>query len=65
MLKKLKHQIILSMKDQKAKRILTIWIGPGGISDLIGPYLYEGNVNGLKYLEMLNQYVIPLPFTFI
>ena len=27
---------------------------------IIGPYFYEGNVNGRNYLAMINDYVVPL-----
>ena len=28
-------------------------------NNLIGPYFFDGNVNGQAYLEMLNNFVLP------
>lgn len=35
-----------------------VWGGILG-DDIIGPFFFEGNVNGLAYLEMLQQNVVP------
>ena len=35
-----------------------VWIGLVR-NNLIGPYFFDGNVNGPTYLEMLNNFVLP------
>lgn len=45
-------------KNQGAQKV-TVWIG---IMDthLIGPYFFEENVNGANYLEMLQNFLLPV-----
>ena len=38
---------------------ITVWVGLCGNGKLIGPFFFEGSVNGLRYLEMLNEKVFP------
>jgi len=48
----------------KSREKVSVWVGLCGDGGLIGPYFFQGNVNGASYLEMLNNYVIPeLSFT--
>ena len=44
--------------DSRAK--LTVWAGLCGNGVILGPYFFEGNVNGVAYLQMLHEYVLPL-----
>jgi hypothetical protein len=44
-------------KDSRAK--LTVWGALCGNSVLLGPYFFEGNVDGDAYLQMLPQYALP------
>ena len=37
---------------------LVVWIGLVR-SNLLGPYFFDGNVNGQAYLEMLNNFMLP------
>ena len=37
---------------------LAVWIGLVR-NNLIGPYFFDGNINGQAYLEMLNNFVLP------
>ncbi|VEN54798.1 unnamed protein product, partial [Callosobruchus maculatus] len=37
---------------------LNVWMGIGG-NRLIGPFFIDGNLNGDKYLDLLNNYIIP------
>jgi hypothetical protein len=37
---------------------LTVWIGLCGNDQIIGPFFSDRNVNGLNYLQMLNNDVI-------
>ena len=48
----------INRKDSHAK--LTVWGAVCGNGVLLGPYFFERNVNGDKYLQMLQQYVLPL-----
>ena len=37
---------------------LSVWIGLCGNGELIGPFFFEGNVNGEAYLQMLNDQIV-------
>ena len=41
------------------RRKLTVWAGLCGNGQLVGPFFFDGNVNGRTYLEMLNEYILP------
>lgn len=43
--------------DSRVK--LSVWAALCGNGLVIGPYFFEGNVNGLAYLQMLNEFVLP------
>jgi hypothetical protein len=43
--------------DSRAK--LTVWAALCGNGLLVGPYFLHGNVNGIAYLRMLNEFVFP------
>ena len=34
------------------------WIGLCGNGELIGPFFFEGNLNGEAYLQMLNDQIV-------
>jgi hypothetical protein len=38
---------------------LSVWAGICGNGCLVGPYFFEGNVNGRSYLEMIENFVLP------
>ncbi len=38
---------------------LTVWIGLCGNGQIIGPFFFNINIDGLTYLEMINNDVIP------
>ena len=38
---------------------VTVWAGLCGDGRIIGPYFFEGNVNGQAYLQMIDDFVIP------
>ena len=44
-----------SMSMQK----VTVWIGLSGSGHLFGPHFFDGNVNAQRYLDMLNDFVVP------
>ena len=37
---------------------LSVWIGLCGNGELIGPFFFDGNVNGEAYLQMLNDQIV-------
>ena len=39
---------------------LTVWRGLCGNGAMLGPFFFDGNVNGQSYLNFLNDKVIPL-----
>ena len=45
----------VNMSRQK----LTVWLGLCGNGQVIGPFFFERNVNGVRYLQMLNDNVVP------
>ena len=38
---------------------LSVWVGLCGNSTVVGPYFFNGTVNGRKYLDMLQTFVLP------
>ena len=36
-----------------------VWAALFGGCQIVGPYFFEGNVNGNSYLAMLNEFVVP------
>lgn len=42
------------------RRKLSVWAGICGNGTLVGPYFFEGNVNGRTYLEMFNNFALPV-----
>jgi hypothetical protein len=38
---------------------VTVWAGLFGGCQIVGPYFFEGNVNGNSYLAMLTEFVVP------
>ena len=47
------HQV----SESREKR--TVWMGLCGNGTVLGPFIIDGNVNGMVYLEMLNEQVLP------
>lgn len=45
----------VNMSRQK----LAGWLGLCGNGQVIGPFFFERNVNGVRYLQMLNDNVVP------
>ena len=39
---------------------LTVWVGLCGNGDILGPYFFERNVDGIAYLQMLLENVFPM-----
>ena len=38
---------------------VTVWIGLCGNGVIIGPIFFDGNVNGMAQLQMINEEVVP------
>ena len=38
---------------------LTVWVGLMGTGDIVGPFFFNGNIDGESYLQMINQQVVP------
>ena len=38
---------------------ITAWAGLCGNGTLLGPYIFDGNVNGYYYLKMINNFTFP------
>ena len=53
----LEHGFSKSMSREK----LSVWIGLCGNGELIGPFFFEGNLNGEDYLQMLNDQIVLAP----
>ena len=47
-----------NVNDSRQK--LTVWVELCGNGDILGPFFFDGNVNGESYLTLLNDEVIPL-----
>ena len=43
-----------------SRQKLTLWVGLCGNGDMLGPFFFDGNVNGQSYSNILNDEVIPL-----
>ena len=43
----------------ESREKLSVWAGLSGNGSLLGPFFFQGNVNGRKYLAMFNNEIIP------
>ena len=41
---------------------MSVWMGLSGSGHIIGPFFYEGNLNGNAYVQMLNEEITPRLF---
>ena len=46
-----------NVNDSRQK--LTVWVGLFRNGEMLGPFFFDGNVNGQSYLNLLNVEVIP------
>lgn len=53
------HPPDYSYDRSNSREKLTVWAALCGNGDLLGPYFLNGNVNGQRYLDMINQNVLP------
>ena len=49
----------LWLRDCNSRVQPTVWAALCGNGVIIGPYFFEGNVNGTAYLRMFNEFVFP------
>ena len=49
----------LNFERTNSRAKLTIWAALCGNGVILGPYFFDGNVNGLAYLRMLNEFAFP------
>ena len=52
----------LSFEAPKARRfvVFVVWCGLVGDNTIFGPYIFHGPVNGQSYLDMINNFVLPI-----
>ena len=48
-----------NFETNMSREKVTVWLGICGNGDIIGPFFFEGNVNGAAYLRMINEDVVP------
>ena len=53
------HPLTFNIERRNSRVQLTVWAAVCGNGVIIGPYFFEGNVNGSAYLRMLNEFVFP------
>ena len=53
------HPPAINFERSNSRVRLTVWAALCGNGVIIGPYFFEGNVNGIVYLRMLNEFVFP------
>ena len=53
------HQPAFNFERSNSRVHLTVWAAVCGNGLIIGPYFFDGNVNGNAYLRMLNEFVFP------
>ena len=49
-------------KKPISREKVSVWMGLSGSGHIIGPFFYEGNLNGNAYLQMLIEKIIPRLF---
>ncbi len=47
------------LDDPHSQDKLTVWIGLCGDNTIFGPTFFDNNVNGLVYLDMINNDIVP------
>ena len=53
------HPPAFNFERNNSRAKLTVWAGLCGNGLIVGPYIFEQNVNGHSYLAMLNEFVFP------
>lgn len=55
----LHHPPGFSYDVNMSRQKVNVWIGLCGNGSLLGPFFFEGNLNGQAYLNMINDFVVP------
>lgn len=55
----LHHPPGYAFNKNMSREKVSVWIGLCGNGSLVGPYFFEGNINGRAYLDMLNNFIVP------
>ena len=53
------HPPNIAFERSMSREKVTVWIGISGNGHLFGPFFFNGNVNRQRYLDMLNDFVVP------
>ena len=54
-----RQPLAFNFQQNISREKVTVWSGLCGNSVIIGPIFFEGNVNGVAYLQMINEEVVP------
>ena len=49
-----------SYEKKDCRQKLTVWIGMIGDGTLLGPFFFQQNINGERYLQMINDQIVPV-----
>ena len=53
------HPPVFNFERQNSREKLTVWAALCGNGVILGPYFFQGNVDGIAYLRMLNEFAFP------
>lgn len=48
-----------NFEKNSSREKVNVWAGVCGNGSLLGPFFFEGNINGRAYLEMINEQIVP------
>ena len=53
------HPPVFNFERSNSRAKLTVWAALCGNGVILGPYFFDGNVNGMTYLQLLNEFAFP------
>ena len=53
------HPPVFNFERSNSRAKLTVWAALSGNGVILGPYFFDGNVNGMAYLQSLNEFAFP------
>ena len=53
------HPPVFNFERSNSRAKLTVWAALCGNGVMLGPYFFDGNVNGMAYLQLLNEFALP------
>ena len=53
------HPPAFNFERSNSHAKLTVWAALCGNGVILGPYFFDGNVNGMAYLQLLNKFAFP------